>query len=485
VSSGQWDETREIEVTSDKPIEVKFHRPWDGDRHVVARMTRNGAPFQPSSNSTALAWTKKQGFIGPKHHPIIHDDQTISVDFDQETMELLAIDREQKLSGFVSVGLDDEKVELAMEPLATYSGTVLDEDGQPIVGRTMKLTTETSYEKVVDPQRTDDAGRFRFMGVAVNVPLRLWIENEEGLPRYFLFDTNRVFEPGEVREGGPVRPERMGDDGRSLRLAKPAPPRPLAERLPETCENVRVAGMHALVILQGDKSADVTNLADRITGYESDAALAYLPVVVTADQLEAEAVLLAERQWHRPKAGEMTLIALDGHQKRLAMETIGGGDALARQAQAEKFLASNKPAFDDAREELKKAREAALRDGKRVWVVVGGPRCGPCFRLGRWMDRQHDVLKKDYEIVKVMENLQEHADDVSSEIGGADRGIPWFVITEPDGTILMTSQGPTGNMGMPSSTEDLRHFRKMLQQTARQISAKEIDGLIESLTPPQ
>lgn len=139
--------------------------------------------------------------------------------------------------------------------------------------------------------------------------------------------------------------------------------------------------------------------------------------------------------------------------------------------------------FEDAREKLSKARDEASRDGKRVWVIVGGPRCGPCFRLGRWIDREHDLLAKDYVIVKVMEALEEHAGQISSEIGGDNQGIPWFVITEPDGKLLVTSAGPTGNMGMPSSTEDLRHFRKMLEQTARRLSGKEIDELIESLTP--
>jgi beta-lactamase regulating signal transducer with metallopeptidase domain len=486
VSSGQWNETREIEVTSDEPIDVQFHRPWSGNRHVVARMTRDGAPFQPSANSTALTWTKKdKGSVDPIHHPIIRDDRTIAVDFDQETMELLAIDREQKLSGFVRVGLDDDAVELVMEPLATYSGTVLDEDGQPMVGRMMKLTTGTSFQDVVDPERTDDAGRFRFTRVAVSVPLRLWIEDEEGLPKYFLFDTNRLFEPGEVREGGPVRPLRMGDDGETLRSTKASPPLPLAERLQETCEKVRVAGMHALVILQGDKSANVANLTDRVTDYENDSALAYLPVIVTTDQLEAEAALVAERHWDRPQAGEVTLIALDGHQKPLATQTIGGADSLASRAQAEKFLANHKPKFEDAREKLNRGRKEASRDGKRVLLIVGGPRCGPCFRLGRWIDRQHELLEKDYVIVKVMENLEERAHEISEEIGGANQGIPWFVITEPDGKILMTSAGPTGNMGMPSSTEDLRHFREMLEQTALRISDKEIGELIETLSPPQ
>lgn len=486
VSSGQWDETREIEVTSDAPIDVKFHRPWSGDRHVVARMTLAGVPFQPSPNSTALCWTKRgPGFVALTHQPAIRDDSTITVDFDQEVMELLAIDGEQKLSGFAEVGLDDETVELVMEPTATYSGTVLDEEGKPMVGWTMKLTTDSSFQDVVEPQRTDDAGRFRFTGVAVNTPLRLWIEPKEELKKYFLFDTDRFFEPGEVREGGPVRPERMGEDGRSARLKKPSPPRFLAERLRETCENVRVTGMHALVVLQGDGSADVSNLADRIADPETDFALAYLSVVVTAEQLQTEAAFVADRHWSQPKGGEVVLIALDGHQKPLAMETIGVADALAARARAERFLANHRPTFEDAREKLNLARKEASRDGKRVWVIVGGPRCGPCFRLGRWIDRQRGVLEKDYVIVKVMENLQDHADEVGSEIGGANQGIPWFVIAEPDGKILMTSKGPTGNMGMPSSTEDFRHLRKMLEQTAQRLSGKEIGELIESLRPPR
>jgi len=83
--------------------------------------------------------------------------------------------------------------------------------------------------------------------------------------------------------------------------------------------------------------------------------------------------------------------------------------------------------------------------------------------------------------VKVMQNLREHADEISNEIDGGRQGIPWFVITETDGKIRVTSEGPTGNIGMPTSTEGIRHFRTMLERTARRITPKEIDELIESL----
>src|SRR5262249_48476237 len=38
VSTGQWDEERNIVVSSDKPVEVEFHRPWEGDRRVTGRL---------------------------------------------------------------------------------------------------------------------------------------------------------------------------------------------------------------------------------------------------------------------------------------------------------------------------------------------------------------------------------------------------------------------------------------------------------------
>ena len=96
--------------------------------------------------------------------------------------------------------------------------------------------------------------------------------------------------------------------------------------------------------------------------------------------------------------------------------------------------------------------------------MIGGPRCGPCFRLGRWIDEHHATLDKDFVIVKVMGGLDEHAGEVVKELPIHDGdGIPWYAITEPDGTILTTSRGPLGNMGFPSTVEDLRHLRRMLQ----------------------
>jgi hypothetical protein len=60
-----------------------------------------------------------------------------------------------------------------------------------------------------------------------------------------------------------------------------------------------------------------------------------------------------------------------------------------------------------------------------------------------------------------------------------------MAITEPGGAVLATSDGPLGNIGFPGTIEDARHLREMLQRTARKLTAKEQDQLVESLIQPE
>ena len=42
LSSGNWNEERTFQVTSEKPLEFEFHRPWIGQRRITGRLTVNG-----------------------------------------------------------------------------------------------------------------------------------------------------------------------------------------------------------------------------------------------------------------------------------------------------------------------------------------------------------------------------------------------------------------------------------------------------------
>jgi hypothetical protein len=119
-----------------------------------------------------------------------------------------------------------------------------------------------------------------------------------------------------------------------------------------------------------------------------------------------------------------------------------------------------------------------------MWVVSGGPRCGPCFLLARWMDDQHAVLEKDYVLVKIIGGVDKNSEAVNPLLPGSkSSGIPYHAITEPDGKVLITSKGPLGNIGMQSEVEDIRHLKRMLEQTAKRLSSAEIAALEESLAP--
>jgi hypothetical protein len=209
----------------------------------------------------------------------------------------------------------------------------------------------------------------------------------------------------------------------------------------------------------------------------------YLAVRVEAAELKAEAATLKKYGWPVPAPGQVVLVALDGNERTIAARAIQAVPATGALGLGDEFLKEHMPPARDARAKLTAARDEARKTGRRVWIVHGGPRCGPCFRLGRWLDEHHATLDKDYVIVKVMDGLDEHASEVIKELPeGEGDGIPWFAITEPDGTILATSHGPIGNIGFPGSIEGFRHFRGMLDRTVRKLTAAEVDGLISSVS---
>jgi len=95
---------------------------------------------------------------------------------------------------------------------------------------------------------------------------------------------------------------------------------------------------------------------------------------------------------------------------------------------------------------------------------------------------QHALLDKDYVVVKILGGNDVSAEAVMEQLGRAlGQGIPWMAITEPDGNVLATSEGPLGNTGFPGSIEEVRHLRAMLSNTARQLTSQEQDELAASL----
>jgi hypothetical protein len=367
-----------------------------------------------------------------------------------------------------------------MEAMAeSYSGTLLDERGKPMADRTLEIYVKTSPHQAVPPQQTDKQGRFRFTKLPCKVPLQLNIRNESDGAQYFLFDRDRMFEPGEVRENDQLKPHRADDSSSNARSYVP-----LSTRVENTCKDARSSGMRALAAILGDESRESARTIDQLFDYDNDrmrAVLSYLTLRVDADQRKREDATISKYGWPKPAAGEIVLVALDGDQKMIAAKRIATKDVAAAVLVGSDFLKGQKPPAHDALSLLAKAREDAKSSGRRVWVIEGGPRCGSCFRLARWIENRHAVLEKDFVVVKLMAGIDEHVTEALAglPIKQGD-GIPWFAFTEPDGTVLAISRGPLGNIGFPSSVEEVRHFRGMLERSVRRMTSDELDRLIKS-----
>ncbi len=239
VSSGAWDEERTIVVSSEKPVEVAFHRPWQGDRQLSGRLTSESKLFEPSPALMVRAWTYNDRFLPPELTPEVKPDGTFKVVFDAENLSLVFSDPQKHRSGFAKVGLKESSLDVNMTATAVYSGTVLDENGHPMSGQTLELYVKTLWRKPIAAGVTDSAGRFRFAAVPATVPLVLTIGRGEKDPEYFISGGDRMFQPGELRENDVVRPSRRQSTGQVARPSRP----PLAAEVATACRNVRPSGM--------------------------------------------------------------------------------------------------------------------------------------------------------------------------------------------------------------------------------------------------
>jgi hypothetical protein len=475
LTAGDWTEQKVVVVKSPDSIEVEFHRPWIGKRQLKGQLTEAGQPFVPSPGAKLMAWTIVENRMPLNHAPKVAGDGAFSLEFDADRATLLFLDASRQRSGTVQIGPEDTSVELVLKPTATYAGTLLDDEGQPASGLELSLSPRENFTAPIITQSTDEMGKFKFEAVPAQVPLGIRVRGDANSDRsHYIASNERHFTPGEARENDEVRLRRT-----SKAIAKSPPPAiPLSTSVANICRDAKLSAMRPLVVLAGDESDATSQLLEQFSE-----ALSYRVLFVSKKQQAAEAAVLAEHKWPIPADGELALLILGDDQAVVQSTRLKTTDAAAL-VEGGKFLEAHKPAPRDAKSLLAAARQEAKASGRRVWVVSGGPRCGPCFRLSRWMDDQHAVLDKDFVILKVMGGLDEHAAEVTQALPGWDRaGIPYHAITEPDGEILITSSGPLGNIGMPSGEEieGVRHLRKMLEQTAKRITPDEIAGLEKSL----
>jgi hypothetical protein len=83
--------------------------------------------------------------------------------------------------------------------------------------------------------------------------------------------------------------------------------------------------------------------------------------------------------------------------------------------------------------------------------------------------------------VKIDVDRMDNGKDVLETYCKKQGGIPWTVILDAQGKALANSDGPKGNIGYPYEREEIDHVVAMLKQTARKLTATQIEQVAEAL----
>jgi hypothetical protein len=92
------------------------------------------------------------------------------------------------------------------------------------------------------------------------------------------------------------------------------------------------------------------------------------------------------------------------------------------------------------------------------------------------------LLEKDFALLKIDQDRTRGGKEMLERFrGGAGGGIPWFVFLHGDGTPIVDSTGPKGNVGCPYQDEEIAWFGEMLEKARVWITPEEIDLLKRTL----
>jgi len=151
------------------------------------------------------------------------------------------------------------------------------------------------------------------------------------------------------------------------------------------------------------------------------------------------------------------------------------------------FLYKFKPKHLNAERVYRQALALAQKENKRVFLQFGAPWCGWCHRLEDFLAESQiaKIMAQDYILVKIDLDRMAGAEAIDKRIRKQGGGIPWHAILDAEGRVLITSDGPKGNIGYPVKPAEIAHFIHMIKETSRNITTEQICTVQEILSQQQ
>ncbi len=184
----------------------------------------------------------------------------------------------------------------------------------------------------------------------------------------------------------------------------------------------------------------------------------------------------------------LTVLDSDGkvlsNQETSSLESKEEGAHEHDEAAVMGFLTKFHTTPTNAETALSSAMDAAKNEGKLVFLHFGAPWCGWCHHLENWMAEPEvaEQLNAAFVDVKVDNDRMENAEAVYDKYCKVKSGIPWFVFLDPaTGEEVVNSDGPQGNLGFPSTDEEIGYFCEMLEKCGDRFDAEKIEWMRKSL----
>ncbi len=128
---------------------------------------------------------------------------------------------------------------------------------------------------------------------------------------------------------------------------------------------------------------------------------------------------------------------------------------------------------------LDAALEQAGEEGKLVLLQETGPYCGPCVLLSKFLESTRDRWSKDLIWIKLDQRWPGTLEITERLRKEMESTIPWYAVLDKDRNTRFTSfTEDSKNAGFPGSDRSRKHFRKMLSECCKHMTAEDIDSML-------
>ena len=368
-------------------------------------------------------------------------------------------------------------IDLPLYATTEYEGRYLDTAGRPLSDKWIKLFPRFEnrilkqaqpneyFGEELDPIKaiTDAEGKFTLQGVPYGIKMTLRAEK----PNIGANSIDaRSDESHYLGERLLVRGEKRPPEVIQLREKSSAKEMLLEEHFVSRLRDCKLMRTRMLLIVSNRDEASLELV--RKVFYDTDSHPSLLDYLVLwagagEDAKPENKAFLEKHNWSLPGEKVVLAVALDAEGKELDRIELRTNDARPS-PQPFNFIDRNSLKKLDATERYDAALAEAKRTGKRVWISISQTRCSPCFAFARWWDRNREKLEEGFVPLKIDDVRESNgAELVKKLLGGKQFGIPYHLIVESDGSLVVSSEGPLGNIGYPASFEGISHLRTMLR----------------------